>query len=120
MQVLEREIVNAYALPGLKNNFKFKIEEKKVEDIFNVVLYYYGETRDDILRKCRKERLVHVRQVISFLIRRHTSVTLKGVADILGYKDHTTIVNSCRQIENAIDSNPRIRDDIKTIEAALF
>jgi chromosomal replication initiator protein len=114
-------VVNAYALPGLKGEYKFinAKREYKSEYIVMRTTGYYGETLENVLKKGREREMVTIRHVICFLLRRYTSLSLKEVGNIFD-QDHTTIMNAVRNISNLIQTDDNVKKDVQNIEMLLL
>lgn len=50
----------------------------------------------------RTRGLVHARMITYWISRHHTGLSLPRIGQILGNKDHTTILSGCRRIERVI------------------
>ena len=58
------------------------------------------------LRSPKRARpVVQARQIAMFLLRRHTGLTLVAIGDLLGGRDHTTVIYGIRKIAR----NPQLR-----------
>lgn len=67
---------------------------KEFEDIFNV-------TKEELIGPSRTEPLIFYRHVFCYLMmntRGYQKYSLKAVGNIIGNRDHTTIINSCKVI----------------------
>lgn len=72
--------------------------------VINAVLKYYMLEWKDIDRPTRKSSLVRPRQVIMYLLRIHTKMTLRDIGEIFQRKyDHTTVLHSCKLVRDMIE-----------------
>lgn len=97
--------------------------EKKVitpDMIINEVASYFKITSDDILGNKRSGKIVYPRQVAMYLIREMTNTKLKGIGDLIGGKDHTTVMYSVQKIEDSVKTDPVVEADINNIKNALM
>ena len=93
-------------------------EEITHKTIINAVCSYYKQKREDLLGKGKKADLVKARQVCAFLMCEMLSLPLVSIGNLLGGRDHTTIMYSRDKMQELIKLNDRIAkevDDIKNI-----
>lgn len=93
-------------------------EDITPETIINAVCSYFKQTREDIIGKGKKAELVKARQICAYLMCEMLSLPLVSVGNILGGRDHTTIMYARDKMEKTASLNDRIAkeiDDIKNI-----
>ena len=96
-------------------------EEKEAithKTIIDAVCSYYKQKREDLLGKGKKADLVKARQICAYLMCEMLSLPLVSIGNVLGGRDHTTIMYSRDKIQELIKLNDRIAkevDDIKNI-----
>ena len=54
-----------------------------------------------------------------YLLREEANLTLKAVGQILGGKDHTTVLHACIRVADQLNSDSRLRRDVINIRDAL-
>ncbi len=74
---------------------------------------YYSVTAEDIKGQSRSRNTVVARHVSVYLMRSLTNRTLNNIGDYLGGRDHSTILNSIKYVENNMK---RSKDFSQTIE----
>ena len=88
------------------------------ETIISAVCSYFKQTREDILGKVKKADIVKARQICAYLMCEMLSLPLVAVGNILGGRDHTTIMYARDKMEKLLKLNERVAkeiDDIKNI-----
>ena len=93
-------------------------EKKEVTPdlIIDTVAEHYGITRADIAGNKRNNEIVIPRQIAMYLCRKMTDASLKNIGALLGKRDHTTIINGQKKIEEELKSNnSSIKNNIDTI-----
>lgn len=93
-------------------------EDVTPEKIISAVCSYFKQKREDLLGKGKKADLVKARQICALLLCEMLSLPLVSVGNILGGRDHTTIMYARNKMENLAKLNDRIAkeiDDIKNI-----
>ena len=93
-------------------------EDITPEKILSAVCGYFKQKKEDILGKGKKADLVKARQICAYLMCDMLSLPLVSVGNILGGRDHTTIMYARDKMEKTKSLNARIEkeiDDIKNI-----
>ena len=75
------------------------------EVITEIVAEHFGISPADILGNKRNVKVAFPRQIVMYLCRNMTEVTLKNIGAYLGGRDHTTVMNGINKIEEAINDN---------------
>jgi chromosomal replication initiator protein len=60
------------------------------------------------------------RQVAMFLIREETESSLPEIGEILGGRDHTTVMYGCDKIGDLIETDDGLRRQVKAIRETLY
>jgi len=58
--------------------------------------------------------------VAMYLLREETDSSLVDIGQVLGGRDHTTVMHGIRQIERALESDTGLRSHLMAIREALF
>jgi len=93
-------------------------QQIKVEDILEAVLNYFNITKEELFSNSREKKIVYTRQVFTYLLRDILGLSFKSIGNILGGKDHTTIMHSYEKI-NIMLASPKVYNDIYTIKRML-
>ena len=81
-----------------------------IEMIQKTVSRFFGVTTADLRAKKRTKNIVVARQMAMYLCRNLANLSLPEIGNAFGGKDHTTVLHSCKKIEQAMESD----SDIKT------
>lgn len=73
----------------------------------------------DMIGKARQKELVLARQIVMYLLREEYKFSLASIGDVLGGRDHTTIMHGVEKIKNEIKSNISLREKIMEIINAI-
>ncbi len=87
--------------------------------IINVVAEHFGVRPDDISSKKRNSEFVQPRQVVMYLCRELTDVSLNNIAKLLGKKDHTTIIHGINKVEAELSTNEEFRNKMEIIKKKI-
>ncbi len=90
-----------------------------VEDVLKLVGSHFTIKLQDLKGKSRTKPILTARQVGMYLIKKHLDKSLVEIGKIFGGKDHTTVLNAIRKIENAQKDNAEIRKDIDDLNRKI-
>lgn len=104
---LEKKEINVSLAEEVLRDILLPDEKKEVtpELIIQTVAEHYGISMADISGNKRNNEIVIPRQVAMYLCRKMTDVSLKSIGNLLGKRDHTTIINGEKKIEAELKSN---------------
>lgn len=85
-------------------------EKITLEQILKMVCKKTGLTHDQIRTKTRFQNILIPRQVCHYLGQKRTTKNLSEVGLFFGNNDHATVLNSCKKIQNLIDTEKEFRD----------
>jgi chromosomal replication initiator protein len=92
----------------------------KSEDIFRVIIDYYGVSEESLIKKGRKKEIVHSRQMTMYLLRNELQMSLASIGTALGGRDHTTVLHACEKIEKGLHENIRLKEELNTLKERLY
>jgi chromosomal replication initiator protein len=78
-----------------------------------------GMTYDDVISRSRYPRLAHGRFAIILAIRESAKVSLSEIAEAVGKRDHTTIINAVRRAGDMRANDKRYAALCKRIRKAM-
>ena len=87
--------------------------------IIQVVADHFGIKAEDITSKKRTAEIVIPRQVVMYLCRELTDISLKNIAKVLDKKDHSTIINGITKIQDEINNNSDFANQIAIIKKKI-
>ena len=94
-------------------------EHLHAEDIIKIVCDYFGIKGTQLKGPKREASLVRARQVTMYLLKRDLRLTLVEIGNILGGRDHTTVMHGVDKIERLLSDNPHLTEDIRGITSKL-
>jgi chromosomal replication initiator protein len=109
---LAKEVVR-----GVSNSFGART--LTIDEIKKEVSEYYSIDVALLSAKTRKHEIVLARQMCMFLAKQLTQTSLKSIGLHFGGRDHTTVLHSCQQILNYIDTDKKIRQDVDVLKKRL-
>lgn len=85
------------------------------QSILAVVSDYYNVSVSDIVGKKRPREISNPRQIVMYLSRKLTDASLPKIGEILGKRDHTTILHGYEKISSDIEKDPTLRHQIEIL-----
>lgn len=89
------------------------------KNIIKQVCDYFEISKKEIKSSCRLKKLVLPRQIAMYLLRAETGLPLTDVGDLLGGRDHTTIMHGIKKIEALRQTEQKLDADIHKIRHNL-
>ena len=84
-----------------------------------MVAEHFSITPADICSQKRNRDLVYPRQIAMYLCRTMVDIPLKQIGEVLGKRDHSTIINGCKKIKREMEVNEGIRNTIEVIKKKI-
>jgi chromosomal replication initiator protein len=75
-----------------------QVEESSPEAVLQAVVDIFQVSIEDLKGSSRRREISLARQVAMYLMRQHTDLSLPKVGEVLGGKDHTTVMYGCEKI----------------------
>ena len=81
-----------------------KVDNKPltVDDILERVCDHYNVSPQNVFSKSRKRDYVIVRQVSMYLAQKYTKMPASRIGQLIGGRDHSTVIHSCSTIEQRL------------------
>lgn len=89
------------------------------EDVIDVVANFYNVRPTQIKGSRRNSFIVLPRQIVMYLLRHELNITLPEIGNILGGRDHTTIMHGVTKIEQLVGTPSQVSRDVKWIKSKL-
>lgn len=90
-----------------------------IDDIQKLVADHYKVRLPDLKSKTRTKPLVVARQVAMYLVKKHLDKSLVDIGRSFGGKDHTTVMNALRRIDDQLNKDSEIKRDIEELEGRI-
>jgi chromosomal replication initiator protein len=92
--------------------------EKKVitpELIVEVVAEHHNITTADIFSKDKSRNVSFPRQIVMYLCRRLTDLSVTEIGKILGNRDHSTVLHGCEKVTKDIENDASLHNTIDVL-----
>lgn len=115
----DREIDLALAKEVVQKFVAQVSKEITIESILTMVADHFGLDVDVIKSNSRKRQIVTARQLAMYFVKQHTSHSLKTIGKEFGGRDHSTVIYSCRTVNDLIDSDQSFRNLVEELDKKL-
>lgn len=115
--VLTKEMVQQTM--GLPASFVKEIKVRPIK-VISTVAKYFDFRNKDLLGTSRKADLVVARHMAMYLLRDSLNIQLEKVGEIMGGRDHTTVMHAVEKMKLEINENNDIRRKMTAIKQALY
>jgi chromosomal replication initiator protein len=88
--------------------------------IVETVASAFGISVDQILARDRSRQIALPRQVAMYLLREEAQISLPQIGEVLGGRDHTTVMYGCDKIKDQIEQDDRLRRQVVDIRDTLY
>ena len=90
-----------------------------VDSIIETVCSHFEIDNSAIHTKSRKREVVQVRQIAMYLAKKHTDFSSSKIGQLIGGKDHATVLHACKIVKEQCEVDKAFRADIENIETSL-
>ena len=90
-----------------------------IESIISKVCEHYNIEESAIHTKTRKREIVQVRQIAMFLAKKHTDNSTSKIGQLIGKRDHATVLHACKTVKDLIEVDKAFKTEIEEIEASI-
>jgi len=90
------------------------------EQIIQTVAQAYGITQELMLARDRSRKVALPRQVAMYLLREEAQISLPQIGEVLGGRDHTTVMYGCDKIADLLDQDDQLRRQVSDIRERLY
>ncbi len=91
-----------------------------LNQIVDTVCEYYRESRSLVLSKTRKQPAMRHRQIIHFLARKYTKLSLSVIGRLVGNANYATTIHSVKTIQECLKDDIIFGNEIDIIERQIL
>ena len=113
--VLDEKLVE-YALADLMPESK----EIEPQQILNTIAREYGVSIEELLSQSRSQRFSFPRQIAMYMLREESELSLPKIGEMLGGRDHTTVMYGHEKISDLLETDKNLRRKIVNIQEILY
>ena len=90
-----------------------------IDDILDKVCSHFNVTQQNVFGRSRKREYVLVRQVSMYLAQKYTKMPAARIGQLIGNRDHSTVIHSCSTIEKRLKIDKEFLNEISNIETSF-
>ena len=113
--MLNQDITLDLAKAVVANAVKISKTQLTFEIIAEKVCEHYNIDTDLIYAKSRKREISDARQVVMYLVKKHTQLSSTNIGLRLS-RNHATVLHACKNIEERLSVDKQLQEDLETIE----
>lgn len=114
-----REIDIDLAKEVIKNFVTEINKEITVEFIQKLVAEHFSVPVETLQGKTRKRKIVIARQLSMYLAKELTDKSLKAIGDNFGGRDHSTVIYSCRTVQDLMETDAIFKETVEDLEKKI-
>lgn len=114
-----REIDLVLAKEVIKNFVKQINKEITVDFIQKLVADHFNVPVEKLAAKTRKRSIVIARQLSMYLAKNLTNKSLKAIGENFGGRDHSTVIYSCKAVQDLLDTDMIFKDTVADLEKKI-
>lgn len=92
----------------------------KNENVFKAVLEFYDVTLSELKGKRRDKKVSFPRQILMYFLRKECQLSFEAIGEMIGSRDHTTVMHACEKIEKSQLNDDRVENEINLIREKIF
>ena len=115
----DQKITKEFAQRTLKDIIRSSTPNVPSRKVVQIVAEHFNIEPSEILGKKRVKELVYPRQLVMYLLREVLNQSYPQIGELLGGKDHTTIMHGVNKITKNKKEDPSIERDIRDLKEKL-
>ncbi|MDE5727034.1 MAG: chromosomal replication initiator protein DnaA [Duncaniella sp.] len=116
---MNKEISVELARRVLANSVKMHKRNINFDTVAREVCEFYNIEQNLLFAKSRKREVSDARQMVMYLVKKHTNMPLKAIGTKL-QRTHATVLYACRQIDERIPLDRKLQEEVTAIEQQLM
>jgi chromosomal replication initiator protein len=89
------------------------------DKIKKIVAEHFSLSVDSLKSKSRKREIVMARQICMYLCKDLTKQPLKSIGEEFGGRDHSTVIYSCKTVQDLIDTDSKFKETMSALERKI-
>jgi len=92
----------------------------KPDDVLHEVSISFGVSNERLLGRERTREVALPRQIAMYLLREEGGVSLPQIGEMIGGRDHTTVIYACDKVNNLMETDEQLRRQVLQIRERLY
>ena len=119
-QYMNRRFSTSLAKEVLKAYVHMSQKEISVNRITEIVCQYFDIDEQSFNSTKRTREVAQARQIAMYLAKQHTKLPLTAIGSAIGGRNHATVLHSCKNVTNLIETDKVFRNQIEEIEKLII
>jgi chromosomal replication initiator protein len=94
--------------------------EVQPKEVVRTVADAFGVELERMLSRDRSRQVALPRQIAMYLLREESNISLPQIGDVLGGRDHTTVMYGCDKIADLLERDDRLRRQVVDLRERLY
>ncbi len=117
--LIQRDVDIELAKEVIRNFVTTINKEITVEFIQELVAEHFNVPVERLHQETRKRNIVIARQLSMFLAKKLTNKSLKSIGETFGGRDHSTVIYSCKAVQDMMDTDMIFKDTVAELEKKI-
>lgn len=117
--IYEKEVDLDLTKRVVSNAIKVQERQISVELIEEEVCKYFDVELNLIHSKSKKQEISQARQIAMYLSRKYTDKSYSNIGEMIGKRDHATVLHACKTVNNWIETDKKFKSSIQEIEQLI-
>jgi chromosomal replication initiator protein len=117
--LIRRDIDIELAKEVIRNFVTTINKEITVESIQELVADHFNVPVEKLYHETRKRNIVIARQLSMYLAKKMTNRSLKAIGETFGGRDHSTVIYSCKAVQDMMDTDLIFKDTVSELEKKI-
>ena len=92
----------------------------KPDDVLDAVSRAFGVSNDRLIGRERTREVALPRQIAMYLLREEGGISLPQIGEMIGGRDHTTVIYACDKVNDLMETDDRLRRQVLKIREQLY
>ena len=97
-----------------------KTVQVTIDTVLEAVAAYFKTSLADLRGRSRSKEIVLPRQIAMYLLREETNASLVDIGQVLGGRDHTTVMHGIDKMERSTQTDTSLRSHLMKIRESIF
>ena len=116
---MNRKVSTSLAKEVLKAYVHMSQKEISINRITEIVCKYFDIDEQSFNSTKRTREVAQARQIAMYLAKQHTKLPLAAIGSAIGGRNHATVLHSCKNVMNLIETDKVIKSQIEEIEKMI-
>jgi chromosomal replication initiator protein len=110
---LAKEVLKDSISPNANNEITSQL-------IIQIVAEHFNIAATDLTSKKKSQNIVIPRQIVMYLCRELTEDSFSAIGQLLGGKDHSTVMHGYEKVLTLIETNDQIKNAVEVLKKKLL